>query len=103
MRTARRIITLLAVMFAAALVPPASGGAAGWKSLHYFDYSANHLFVATDGTWANAHVVSVPAAVHPLPPPPPFAQSGVRDEYIWAASCSVGPQFVSFHKTIMTC
>jgi hypothetical protein len=67
MRAVRRIVFVLAVVMVAAPVGAGGAGAAqqDFKPLRYYDYPASHMFVATDGSWSNAHVVPVPAALHP--------------------------------------
>jgi len=100
----RRGIIVLGALIAAAPFGARGARAAGspFKHLRYYDYPSSHLFVATDGSWSGAHVVPVPAVLHPPTPADPFGKRGLRSEFIWAASCSVGPQFVSFSKTILT-
>jgi hypothetical protein len=101
LRSSFGVLALL--VLAAPLSPGRASAASGvdWKNLPYLDYAGQHMWVATDASWTQSKVVNAHRFNLNVRPPTPFDQRGATEQWIWAAHCDAGRQFVSFSKTIM--
>ncbi len=97
----RRLLALCLFVPVLAAAGSSRAEPVNWKTLRYFDYPSQRIYIGTDGSWSGARIVRVPPVARPRPPDRPWAQRGLTSNYIWAPSCVSGRQFVSFSRTFM--
>src|SRR3954451_7702751 len=90
---------LFAVLLAAVLALSAHGaGSADWDKLPYLTTGGNQALLTTDGGWAGADAVGLPAIYRYGPASNPHF-STLKRELIWASTCGRRAERRPFSKS----